>query len=293
MRGKDLRLTGWVDGWDISGETEVEKQIGPRRQTMSREDGDGSSGPDKDNFRDAFSFLDDSVANEEAKQEQRQTRAVSQVQMRPSAPSMPRKKPRTSKNASGRLRQTDTSTGRSRQTNMSHRQRYNSVLVSSRQKGNPLLKFITNVPWCYDSTIVPDYVMGEGACGLFISLRYYLLHPNYLYQRVKQLKNMYNLRVIFCLVDLKDNERALLEITKISVFHDCALILGWSPKEIARYIETYKAYEKKAATAIQEKTSSEYIDVLTECLKQIRSVRLPRTFRPSRAVVTRRRRSLR
>ena len=33
-----------------------------------------------------------------------------------------------------------------------------------------------------------------------------------------------------------------------------------------------KAYEKKSATSIQEKTSTEYIDKLTDCMHQIRSV---------------------
>jgi DNA excision repair protein ERCC-1 len=147
-----------------------------------------------------------------------------------------------------------------------------SVIVNRCQKGNPVLRYITNVPWTFQDKILPDYIMGEGACGLFISLRYYLLHPNYLYTRVRELKNQYKVRVLLCLVDLVDNERAILEITKISIFHECTLILAWSSQEIARYIETYKAYEKKSATSIQEKTSTEYIDKLTDCMHQIRSV---------------------
>lgn len=147
-----------------------------------------------------------------------------------------------------------------------------SVIVNRCQKGNPVLRYVANVPWTFQDKIVPDYIMGEGACGLFISLRYHLLHPNYLYKRVRELKNLYRVRVILCLVDLQDNERAILEITKLSVFHDCTLILAWSSQEIARYIETYKLYENKSATTIQEKTSNEYIDKLTDCLHQIRSV---------------------
>ena len=33
-----------------------------------------------------------------------------------------------------------------------------------------------------------------------------MLHPNYLYKRVRELKNLYRVRVILCLVDLQDNE---------------------------------------------------------------------------------------
>ena len=35
------------------------------------------------------------------------------------------------------------------------------IQVNSNQKGNPLLKSITNVPWEYNDKIVPDYVVGK------------------------------------------------------------------------------------------------------------------------------------
>ena len=35
------------------------------------------------------------------------------------------------------------------------------LLVSERQKGNPLLKHLKNVPWKHDATITPDYVLGD------------------------------------------------------------------------------------------------------------------------------------
>ena len=47
-----------------------------------------------------------------------------------------------------------------------------AILVSNKQRGNPVLKNISNVPWEY-TDIVPDYVMGSGhqTCALFLSLR--------------------------------------------------------------------------------------------------------------------------
>ena len=38
------------------------------------------------------------------------------------------------------------------------------ILVSSRQKGNPILKFVRNVPWEFTDSIIP----GEGPTGFFI-----------------------------------------------------------------------------------------------------------------------------
>ncbi|TGZ52536.1 DNA excision repair protein ERCC-1 [Temnothorax longispinosus] len=71
----------------------------------------------------------------------------------------------------------------------------NIVFVSPKQKGNPLLKYITNVPWEY-SDIVPDYVMGKTTCALFLSIRYHQLNPDYIHERLKLLANAYNLRVL-------------------------------------------------------------------------------------------------
>ena len=54
------------------------------------------------------------------------------------------------------------------------------LLVSDRQKGNPLLKHLKNVPWKHDATITPDYVLGDRNCAVFISIRYHMLKPQYL-----------------------------------------------------------------------------------------------------------------
>lgn len=70
-----------------------------------------------------------------------------------------------------------------------------TLLVNPKQKGNPLLRSIKNVPWEYDD-IVPDYQMGRTVCALFLSLRYHNLNPDYIHERLKQLGKMYELRVL-------------------------------------------------------------------------------------------------
>ncbi len=41
-----------------------------------------------------------------------------------------------------------------------------------------------------------DYIIGQNACALYLSLRYHTLNPNYIHERLKQLGNRsYNLRV--------------------------------------------------------------------------------------------------
>lgn len=78
------------------------------------------------------------------------------------------------------------------------------LLVNPKQKGNPILKSIINVPWEYDD-IVPDYQMGRTTCALFLSLRYHNLNPDYIHERLKQLGKMYELRVL--LVQERSSER--------------------------------------------------------------------------------------
>ncbi|KAH9608054.1 hypothetical protein KSS87_021387, partial [Heliosperma pusillum] len=68
-------------------------------------------------------------------------------------------------------------------------------------KGNPLLKHIRNVRWNF-AEVIPDYVLGQNSCALYLSLRYHLLHPDYLYFRIRELQKNFRLRVVLCHVDV-------------------------------------------------------------------------------------------
>ena len=63
-----------------------------------------------------------------------------------------------------------------------------TLIVSNRQRGNPILKLIRNVSWAFGETPA-DYQLNETACALFLSLRYHQLHPNYLARRLGELKH--------------------------------------------------------------------------------------------------------
>lgn len=65
----------------------------------------------------------------------------------------------------------------------------NAIIVNSKQRGiknsvnfcwdsynfktsgNPILKAINNIPYEFDDSIIPDYVVGTTACVLYLSLR--------------------------------------------------------------------------------------------------------------------------
>uniref|UniRef100_S4RZP7 DNA excision repair protein ERCC-1 n=1 Tax=Petromyzon marinus TaxID=7757 RepID=S4RZP7_PETMA len=151
----------------------------------------------------------------------------------------------------------------------------NSLLVNPRQRGNPVLKFVRNVPWEI-ADVVPDYVMGQTSCALFLSLRYHNLNPNYVHERLKQLGQAFDLRVLLVQVDVKDPHHALKELAKMCILAECTLILAWrhadSPEEVARYLETYKAYENKPADLLKERVEQDYLSRMTDCLTTIKSV---------------------
>lgn len=77
----------------------------------------------------------------------------------------------------------------------------NCVLVSNKQRGNPLLKSIGEVPYEFDD-IVPDYQVGETTCVLYLSLKYHNLNPDYIHGRLKKLGHMFELRILLVEVDI-------------------------------------------------------------------------------------------
>ncbi|GFP96761.1 DNA excision repair protein ercc-1 [Phtheirospermum japonicum] len=147
----------------------------------------------------------------------------------------------------------------------------NSILVSHRQKGNPLLKHIRNVRWAF-ADIVCDYLLGQNTCALYLSLRYHLLHPDYLYFRIRELQKNFKLRVVLCHVDVEDVVKPLLEVTKTALLHDCTLLCGWSLEECGRYLETIKVYENKPADLIQGQMDMDYLSRLNHALTAVRHV---------------------
>lgn len=147
----------------------------------------------------------------------------------------------------------------------------NSIIVSPRQRGNPILKFVRSVPWEFGE-VVPDYVLGQTTCALFLSLRYHNLNPNYIHDRLKLLGQTFTLRVLLVLVDVKDPHHSLKELARICIMADCTLILAWSPEEAGRYLETYKSYEKKPADLLKEHVEKDYLSKVTDCLTTVKSV---------------------
>lgn len=187
------------------------------------------------------------------------------------------------------------------------RQGASNILVSPRQRGNPVLTHIKSMPWEY-SDIPADYVLGTGTCAMFlrygtspfpncktiswkesqrrlptfllscISLKYHRLHPEYVYTRIRNLQGKYNLRILLTMIDIPNHEDPLRELSKTSMVNGVTIIACWSAAEAGRYLELYKAYEHASADAIRGKQSSSYAERLVDF------VTVPRSLNKSDAV---------
>ncbi|KAF4634902.1 hypothetical protein G7Y89_g3187 [Cudoniella acicularis] len=146
-----------------------------------------------------------------------------------------------------------------------------SILVSPRQKGNPILTNLRSFAWEY-SDIPADYVLGLTTCALFLSLKYHRLHPEYIYNRIKSLQGKYNLRVLLTMVDIGNHEDSLRELSKTSLVNNVTVILCWSAAEAARYLELYKSFEHANASAIRGTESKGYAEKMVEFVTVPRSI---------------------
>ncbi|KAL3491429.1 restriction endonuclease type II-like protein [Aspergillus germanicus] len=146
-----------------------------------------------------------------------------------------------------------------------------SILVSTRQKGNPILNHIKLLPWEY-ADIPADYVIGATTCALFLSLKYHRLHPEYVYSRIKPLAGKYLLRILLIIVDIPNHEESLKELSKTSIINNLTLILCWSAPEAAHYLELFKSCEHSQPTAIRTQQAQSYKDSLVEFVTAPRSI---------------------
>ncbi|KDO31364.1 hypothetical protein SPRG_03981 [Saprolegnia parasitica CBS 223.65] len=145
------------------------------------------------------------------------------------------------------------------------------VHIHPSQSGNPLVKLLHNVIPEVNPDITSDYMMGEACVACFLSVRYHMLHPTYLKSKLGRVKPA-RVQVVVCHVDVPDNESALKEINRDALACGFTLLLAWSWKEAARYIETLKSYENRPATLIKEKVENDYSAQLADVLTSVRSI---------------------
>lgn len=155
------------------------------------------------------------------------------------------------------------------------------IVLSHKQKGNPLLKYIRVAKlWIadgeYRDKISSDFHINSKVGILFLSVLFHMRNEQYIFERMRTMKSKggYSLRILVLLADTENPESVIKELTMACFNMEFTLFVAWSNEEAARYIETFKLYEKKSADAIREPTPQETDTTarLTDCLTSIKTV---------------------
>jgi DNA excision repair protein ERCC-1 len=147
----------------------------------------------------------------------------------------------------------------------------NRLGVSPRQQLNPVLKMIKNVGIAFCDCAADFHVSPEVGC-LYLSMRYHLMNPHYILGRLDNLPG-YKLRVVVLCNDSEGGDREMVELSCDCIAKNATLIVGFSEFECARYLETFKLYEKKTPEMIRgEQKSAAHEDVFADCVTSVKSV---------------------
>jgi DNA excision repair protein ERCC-1 len=144
--------------------------------------------------------------------------------------------------------------------------------IRERELLDPYIKNIKNCPLEYVSDIKPDFIVGSSACALVSSISYHNIHPHYINGRMRTIGADYTVRVLIIYVNVENDLEALSQLNKLCFTNSFTLILGWSHFEVGRYLETFKLYETKPPTAIQERTEAGFAPTLSRVLTSVRSI---------------------
>lgn len=126
--------------------------------------------------------------------------------------------------------------------------------VNSNQQKNPLLQSLRSVRYVLTDAISPaHYLLSDSCCALFLSLKYHVIHPEYIYERVNELSRgggLYQLKVLLVMVDHVVYEAHLKELTILAVRTNWTLLVAWTYEEAARHIEHLRVNAEKPADVI-------------------------------------------
>lgn len=124
-----------------------------------------------------------------------------------------------------------------------------ALLVDTRAAGNPVLRHVRHVRKEVTRGLHADFVCGPTTCALYLSLQYHALHPNYIYDRVRELARSFRLRVLIAVSDVPSPAPALRELASLALLANITLLVARDDREAARYIETLRAHDGRADAA--------------------------------------------
>ncbi|VDN03612.1 unnamed protein product [Thelazia callipaeda] len=129
------------------------------------------------------------------------------------------------------------------------------VINRKRQEGNPILKYLRNVPFEW-AEIKADFEAGKEMGILYLSLKWHKLQPEYIETRMNSDGAGYAIKVLLVLVNV-DPRHILRELNLFCYRTGWTLILCYSAEEAAEYLENLhisrNKNEQSAVSAMQER----------------------------------------
>uniref|UniRef100_A0A914DQC7 ERCC1-like central domain-containing protein n=1 Tax=Acrobeloides nanus TaxID=290746 RepID=A0A914DQC7_9BILA len=121
---------------------------------------------------------------------------------------------------------------------------FSKLLINrKRQDGNPVLKYIRNVPYEW-SDIKADFECGKGCGILYLGLKYHKLHPGYIETRFPD-GNGYTIKILLALVNVEEPSFLLRDLNMFCYRAGWTMLLCYSVEEAAEYIENLKLAETR------------------------------------------------
>lgn len=72
--------------------------------------------------------------------------------------------------------------------------------------------------------------------------------------------------------DVDNHAASIRELTKVCIVNNFTMLVAWSAEECARYLEIYKAFERKPPDLIKERVDDDYMSRLTSVLTSVKGV---------------------
>lgn len=154
-----------------------------------------------------------------------------------------------------------------------HHKASSMVVASLRQQANPVLKYFSSVPFCL-APVVPDFLVGVGACVVFLSLKYHRLHPKQLVQRLLPLQRHRELKKRFLLLvnDVEGAYASLAQVILHALHYGFILLVAASSAEAAELLQQLKASENRAADSLQPTLDARHAPRCAEVLRVLPSI---------------------
>ena len=133
------------------------------------------------------------------------------------------------------------------------------VVAAPAQRGNPLWGHVRSCSYRFAEAESDmrgaDYILGAGTAGLFVSLRFHLLNPTYVSQRLAGVRGRWARVLLFVYADAPRQAvvGALDGVQLAAVSGGATTLVAWSWEEVARYIEAARCLDGRSAALIRDR----------------------------------------